>query len=195
MTRSTPSISSLGKMLPQSTTTMSSSYSKTVMFLPISSTPPRLTIRRRLAGCAAFVLGVIPSLSFKRFRSFSFTYFHHGSKKAIFAENCCWTRQACVSPNPISIISMPGKNAFYPLRLCSRKLPAQDCPARVRFRSISPSFANAPIPSPQDGHCKPSTGDFLFFIPQFRLPSIIIPEWRRLIAVCFATHRPLVHIV
>ena len=26
-------------------------------------------------------------------------------------------------------------------------------------------------------------------------PSIIIPEWRRLIAFCFATHRPLVHIV
>ena len=126
MTRSTPSMSSLGKMLPQSTTTMSSSYSKTVMFLPISSTPPRLTIRRRLAGCAAFVLGVIPSLSFKRFRSFSFTYFHHGSKKAIFAENCCWTRQACVSPNPISIISMPGKNAFYPLRLA-----AENCPRRT----------------------------------------------------------------
>ena len=196
MTRSTPSMSSLGKMLPQSTTTMSSSYSKTVMFLPISSTPPRLTIRRRLAGCAAFVLGVIPSLSFKRFRFFSFTYFHHGSKKAIFSENCCWTRQACVSPNPISIISMPGKNAFYPLRLCSRKLPAQDCPARVRFRSISPSFAKrcrfhhrrTGIASPP-----PATSFSSFHNSDF--PSIIIPEWRRLIAVCFATHRPLVHIV
>lgn len=126
MTRSTPSMSSLGKMLPQSTTTMSSSYSKTVMFLPISSTPPRLTIRRRLAGCAAFVLGVIPSLSFKRFRSFSFTYFHHGSKKAIFAENCCWTRQACVSPNPISIISMPGKTHFI---RCA--FAAENCPRRT----------------------------------------------------------------
>ena len=125
MTRSTPSISSLGKMLPQSTTTMSSSYSKTVMFLPISSTPPRLTIRRRLAGCAAFVLGVIPSLSFKRFRSFSFTYFHRGSKKAIFAENCCWTRQACVSPNP-SVF--PCREKTHSLR-CA--FAAEKCPRRT----------------------------------------------------------------
>ena len=110
--------------------------------------PPRSTLFPyttlfRSDGCAAFVLGVIPSLSFKRFRSFSFTYFHHGSKKAIFAENCCWTRQACVSPNPISIISMPGKNAFYPLRLCSRKMPAQDCPAASAFAAFPRRLPNA----------------------------------------------------
>lgn len=171
MTRSTPSMSSLGKMLPQSTTTMSSSYSKTVMFLPISSTPPRLTIRRRLAGCAAFVLGVIPSLSFKRFRFFSFTYFHHGSKKAIFSENCCWRRQACVSPNPISIISMPGKTHFIRCALQPKTARAGlpcPCPLSQHFPVVCQTL---PIPSPQDGHCKPSTGDFLFFIPQFRLPQ------------------------
>ena len=57
ITRSTPSISSLGKTLPQSTTMMSSSYSNTYMFLPISSTPPRDTIRRRpVSFCCIFVL-------------------------------------------------------------------------------------------------------------------------------------------
>src|ERR671916_700398 len=39
-TRSTPGISAVGKRRPQSTTTIRSSYSKTVMFLPISPSPP-----------------------------------------------------------------------------------------------------------------------------------------------------------
>src|SRR5581483_12483685 len=46
-TRSTPSISSSGNMSPQSTTTMSSSSSNTIMFLPISPNPPRGMTRRR----------------------------------------------------------------------------------------------------------------------------------------------------
>ena len=183
-------------MLPQSTTTMSSSYSKTVMFLPISSTPPRLTIRRRLAGCAAFVLGVIPSLSFKRFRSFSFTYFLHGSKKPFLRKTAAGHGKPAFRRTPSALFPCREKNAFYPLRLCNRKLPAQDCPARVRFRSISPSFAKrcrfhhrrTGIASPP-----PATSFSSFHNSDF--PSIIIPEWRRLIAVCFATHRPLVHIV
>ena len=57
MTKSMPSISSLGKMDPQSTTTISSSYSKTVMFLPISSTPPRETIRSLLTGAIVCLTG------------------------------------------------------------------------------------------------------------------------------------------
>jgi hypothetical protein len=40
MTRSMPNISSSGNMRPQSMTTISSRYSKTYMFLPISPTPP-----------------------------------------------------------------------------------------------------------------------------------------------------------
>src|SRR5256885_10078301 len=40
MTRSIPNISSSGNMRPQSMTTMSSPYSNTYMFLPISPTPP-----------------------------------------------------------------------------------------------------------------------------------------------------------
>ena len=42
------------------------------------------------------------------------------------------------------------------------------CPPSQTFPVICQTL---PIPSPQDGHCKPSTGDFLFFIPQFRLPQ------------------------
>ena len=69
-------------------------------------------------------------------------------------------------------------------------------PCRVRFRSLSPSFAKrcrfhhrrTGIASPP-----PATSFSSFHNSDF--PSIIIPEWRRLIAVCFATHRPLVHIV
>ena len=40
MTRSMPNISSSGNMRPQSMTTISSRYSNTYMFLPISPTPP-----------------------------------------------------------------------------------------------------------------------------------------------------------
>src|SRR6478609_5289537 len=40
MTRSIPNISSSGNIRPQSMTTISSRYSKTYMFLPISPTPP-----------------------------------------------------------------------------------------------------------------------------------------------------------
>ena len=40
ITRSIPSISSLGKASPQSTTIMLSSYSNAVMFIPICSSPP-----------------------------------------------------------------------------------------------------------------------------------------------------------
>ena len=42
------------------------------------------------------------------------------------------------------------------------------CPPSQTFPVVCQTL---PIPSPQDGHCKPSTGDFLFFIPQFRLPQ------------------------
>src|SRR4051794_24318054 len=45
-TRSIPNISSSGNIRPQSITTMSSPYSKTYMFLPISPTPPSGMIRR-----------------------------------------------------------------------------------------------------------------------------------------------------
>src|SRR3990172_11547932 len=44
-TRSMPNISSSGNIRPQSMTTMSSPYSKTNMFLPISPTPPSGMIR------------------------------------------------------------------------------------------------------------------------------------------------------
>ena len=40
ITKSIPSISSVGNSSPQSTTIISSSYSKTVIFFPISSIPP-----------------------------------------------------------------------------------------------------------------------------------------------------------
>src|SRR5512143_2271834 len=45
MTRSIPNISSSGSIRPQSITTISSRYSKTYMFLPISPTPPSGMIR------------------------------------------------------------------------------------------------------------------------------------------------------
>ena len=45
MTRSMPNISSSGNISPQSITTISSPYSKTYMFLPISPTPPSGMIR------------------------------------------------------------------------------------------------------------------------------------------------------
>ena len=45
MTRSIPNISSSGNIRPQSITTISSRYSKTYMFLPISPTPPSGMIR------------------------------------------------------------------------------------------------------------------------------------------------------
>src|ERR671934_456162 len=45
-TRSMPNISSSGNISPQSMTTMSSPYSNTNMFLPISPTPPSGMIRR-----------------------------------------------------------------------------------------------------------------------------------------------------
>src|SRR4051794_36137335 len=45
-TRSIPTISAVGKRRPTSTTTMRPSYSMTVMFLPISPSPPRGRTRR-----------------------------------------------------------------------------------------------------------------------------------------------------
>src|SRR3954468_1461684 len=45
-TRSIPNISSSGNISPQSITTMSSPYSNTYMFLPISPTPPSGMMRR-----------------------------------------------------------------------------------------------------------------------------------------------------
>src|SRR5438094_4089084 len=51
-TRSMPNISSSGNMRPQSTTTMSSPYSNTYMFLPISPTPPSGMMRRSWSGDA-----------------------------------------------------------------------------------------------------------------------------------------------
>src|SRR4051812_22437847 len=45
-TRSMPIMSAVGKRSPQSTTTMRPSYSTTVMFLPISPSPPRGRTRR-----------------------------------------------------------------------------------------------------------------------------------------------------
>src|SRR5215218_1356967 len=52
ITRSIPNISSSGNISPQSMTTMSSPYSNTYMFLPISPTPPRGMIRREWLGVA-----------------------------------------------------------------------------------------------------------------------------------------------
>src|SRR3954454_4404979 len=45
-TRSMPTISAVGKRSPTSTTTMLSSYSRTIMFLPISPSPPSGRTRR-----------------------------------------------------------------------------------------------------------------------------------------------------
>ena len=50
MTRSMPNISSSGNINPQSMTTMSSPYSKTYMFLPISPTPPSGMMRSGVSG-------------------------------------------------------------------------------------------------------------------------------------------------
>ena len=61
MTRSMPNISSSGNMRPQSMTTISSPYSKTYMFLPISPTPPSGMMRSGwslgvvIASCAPFL--------------------------------------------------------------------------------------------------------------------------------------------
>src|SRR4029453_19292254 len=60
-TRSIPNISSSGNISPQSITTMSSPYSNTYMFLPISPTPPRGMIRR--IGCGP---GIRTEVSFLR---------------------------------------------------------------------------------------------------------------------------------
>src|SRR3954447_9204997 len=49
ITRSIPNISSSGNISPQSMTTMSSPYSTTYMFLPISPTPPSGMIRSGLS--------------------------------------------------------------------------------------------------------------------------------------------------
>ncbi len=54
MTRSIPNISSSGNISPQSITTISSRYSKTYMFLPISPTPPSGMMR---SGWS-FVVGI-----------------------------------------------------------------------------------------------------------------------------------------
>ena len=72
---------------------------------------------------------------------------------------------------PISI-SMPGKKRIpsaAPLQPKNARagLPCP-CPPSQTFPVVCQTL---PIPSPQDEHCKPSTGDFLFFIPQFRLPQ------------------------
>src|SRR5579875_3595343 len=50
-----PSMSAVGKRRPTSTTTRRSSYSNTVMFLPISPSPPRGMTRRGLATSGARV--------------------------------------------------------------------------------------------------------------------------------------------
>ena len=73
---------------------------------------------------------------------------------------------------PINIISMPGKKRIpsaAPLQPKNARagLPCP-CPPSQTFPVVCQTL---PIPSPQDEHCKPSTGDFLFFIPQFRLPQ------------------------
>src|SRR3972149_5057448 len=52
MTRSTPSISSSGNMSPASTMMRSSPSSKTIMFLPISPSPPRGITRSLSAICS-----------------------------------------------------------------------------------------------------------------------------------------------
>ena len=63
MTRSIPNISSSGNIRPQSITTMSSPYSKTYMFLPISPTPPSGMIR---SGFVSDAMGWVGSFSQKR---------------------------------------------------------------------------------------------------------------------------------
>src|SRR5258708_30503010 len=51
MTRSTPSMSSLGNIRPASTTMMRPSYSSAIMFSPISPSPPRgMTLSRLTRG-------------------------------------------------------------------------------------------------------------------------------------------------
>src|SRR5258705_9432034 len=62
MTRSMPNISSSGNMRPQSMTTMSSPYSMTYMFLPISPTPPSGMIRSGVSPDGGG--GVIDDLDF-----------------------------------------------------------------------------------------------------------------------------------
>src|SRR6476620_5361663 len=57
MTRSMPNISSSGNISPQSITTISSRYSNTYMFLPISPTPPSGMIRS--GWSLLFVVGCI----------------------------------------------------------------------------------------------------------------------------------------
>src|ERR671925_1453109 len=62
MTRSMPNISSSGNISPQSITTMSSPYSKTYMFLPISPTPPSGMMRSGWSGGAIrFVVSLVPA--------------------------------------------------------------------------------------------------------------------------------------
>src|SRR5450759_3972070 len=56
MTRSMPNISSSGNIRPQSMTTISSPYSKTYMFLPISPTPPSGMMRSGVSLVAGFWL-------------------------------------------------------------------------------------------------------------------------------------------
>ena len=63
MTRSIPNISSSGNIRPQSMTTMSSPYSKTYMFLPISPTPPSGMMR---SGFVSDAMGWFGSFSQKR---------------------------------------------------------------------------------------------------------------------------------
>ena len=59
MTRSMPNISSSGNISPQSITTISSPYSNTYMFLPISPTPPSGMMRSGWSSMGAFfVLGM-----------------------------------------------------------------------------------------------------------------------------------------
>src|SRR5207344_844193 len=55
MTRSIPNISSSGNMRPQSMTTISSRYSNTYMFLPISPTPPSGMMR---SGWSDVLVGI-----------------------------------------------------------------------------------------------------------------------------------------
>src|SRR4051794_4154624 len=57
-TRSMPNISSSGNIRPQSITTISSPYSNTYMFLPISPTPPSGMMRR--IGWAAGIRAECP---------------------------------------------------------------------------------------------------------------------------------------
>src|SRR3954447_12820944 len=56
-TRSMPNISSSGNIRPQSMTMMSSPYSNTYMFLPISPTPPSGMMRSWSAAPGDIVIG------------------------------------------------------------------------------------------------------------------------------------------